>query len=276
MDTTKPRIFIKDNYKTYKRLKNTLKLIKDMEKTYQKRIEKISQAVYLVSNHLKDTEPLKWELRKESIGFLSCIRSMSDNGDSSDLPPGLVIDALSTYAHDLISLLSLALVTGLISRSNGTLVIEEIQLLLASFYEAVSSSPARAGYILSHDFFATDPDLQHDLNKGQTNFISDKASGLFNEKIPFPKPGMAKEMSQVKNTKDTRVENDNSIKDKKDSRQVKILTLLRAKSHLSIKDFASVIPDCSEKTIQRELLELVEKGVIKKEGERRWSTYSLV
>jgi hypothetical protein len=30
-----------------------------------------------------------------------------------------------------------------------------------------------------------------------------------------------------------------------------------------------------EKTIQRELLALVEEGIVKKEGERRWSTYSL-
>jgi hypothetical protein len=42
-----------------------------------------------------------------------------------------------------------------------------------------------------------------------------------------------------------------------------------------MKDFVKVIPECSEKTIQRELLDLVGKGVLKKEGERRWSTYSL-
>jgi len=44
---------------------------------------------------------------------------------------------------------------------------------------------------------------------------------------------------------------------------------------LSVKDFTRVIKDCSEKTIQRELLDLVEKGIVKKEGERRWSRYSL-
>jgi len=42
-----------------------------------------------------------------------------------------------------------------------------------------------------------------------------------------------------------------------------------------VKDFAKVITDISEKTIQRELLDLVQRGVIKKEGERRWSRYSL-
>ena len=63
--------------------------------------------------------------------------------------------------------------------------------------------------------------------------------------------------------------------EKKTNRQEVILETLKTKSNLTIKDFAKVITDCSEKTIQRELLDLVEKGVIKKEGERRWSTYSL-
>jgi hypothetical protein len=250
-----------------------------MEKNYQKRIEKISQAIYLVSNHLKDNEPLKWELRKESIGFLSCIRSMDDSGEGNELPPDLIVDALSTYARDLISLLSLAVVSGLISRNNGMIITQEIELLLASFQESVDGSTARAGFILSQEFFAADPELQQHLHgglsKGQPNFLLDKAAGLFNEKIPFPKKGQESKTNLGKNTPENNDSSAENIKDKKDTRQMKILTLLRAKSNLSIKDFASVIPECSEKTIQRELLELVEKGVIKKEGERRWSTYSL-
>jgi hypothetical protein len=37
-----------------------------------------------------------------------------------------------------------------------------------------------------------------------------------------------------------------------------------------------MIKDCSEKTIQRELIVLVSEKVVKKEGERRWSVYSIV
>jgi hypothetical protein len=247
-----------------------------MEKVFQKRIEKISQAIYLVSNHIKDNEPLKWELRKESIGFLSCIRSMNENDDGNDLPPDLVVDALSTYARDLISLLNLAIVAGLISKNNGGIIMEEIQSLLTTFQESLTPDIPRPGSVLSHDFFAMDPELQQHLNagfnKGQLNFLSDKAAEMFNDKIPFPKAEPAPKALVAKNKPEN---NEEMVKDKKDLRQGRILTLLRAQSHLSIKDFAAVIPDCSEKTIQRELSELVEKGVIVKEGERRWSTYSL-
>ncbi len=250
-----------------------------MEKNYQKKIEKISQAIYLVSNHLKDNEPLKWELRKESIGFLSCIRSIAEGEESGDMPPDLIVDALTTYAKDLVSLISLATVAGLISRTNGAIITQEIESLLASFHEVVDENTTRAGFILSQEFFAADPELQEHLGrrfgKGQINLLSDKTSGLFNEKIPFPSKDKTGKSVIAQPSQINQGENEATVKDKKDSRQMKILTLLRAKSNLSIKDFASVIPDCSEKTIQRELLELVEKGVIKKEGERRWSTYSL-
>lgn len=60
----------------------------------------------------------------------------------------------------------------------------------------------------------------------------------------------------------------------KDRRAV-ILGMLQQKDRISIKDVTAVIKDVSEKTVQRELLALVEQGVLKKEGERRWSTYTL-
>jgi predicted HTH transcriptional regulator len=63
--------------------------------------------------------------------------------------------------------------------------------------------------------------------------------------------------------------------DEKSNRQQIILSLLKRDKELGIKDFVSSITDCSEKTIQRELATLVSKGQIKKEGEKRWSRYSI-
>jgi len=60
----------------------------------------------------------------------------------------------------------------------------------------------------------------------------------------------------------------------KDRRAI-ILGLLQRKDRITVKDVANVIKDCSDKTLQRELLALVGQGVLVKEGERRWSTYRL-
>lgn len=60
------------------------------------------------------------------------------------------------------------------------------------------------------------------------------------------------------------------------SRSDQIIQVLKDQDGIGIKDFHNVIYDCSEKTIQRELLSLIEKGLVRREGERRWSKYFLV
>ena len=52
-----------------------------------------------------------------------------------------------------------------------------------------------------------------------------------------------------------------------------ILDFIRKNKRSSIKDIAAVVKGCSEKTIQRELGSLIERGLVRKVGERRWSVY---
>ncbi len=59
-------------------------------------------------------------------------------------------------------------------------------------------------------------------------------------------------------------------------RAERIKTVLEAKPQATIKDISEIITDVSEKTIQRELNSLIEKGQVHREGERRWSKYSVV
>ena len=58
-------------------------------------------------------------------------------------------------------------------------------------------------------------------------------------------------------------------------RAERIKTVLEAKPQATIRDIAEIITDVSEKTIQRELNSLIEKGQVIREGERRWSRYSV-
>ena len=60
------------------------------------------------------------------------------------------------------------------------------------------------------------------------------------------------------------------------SRGEQILQVLKDQDGIGIKDFHAVIYDCSEKTIQRELMSLIDNGLVRREGERRWSKYFLV
>jgi DNA-binding transcriptional ArsR family regulator len=59
-------------------------------------------------------------------------------------------------------------------------------------------------------------------------------------------------------------------------RRDRIKTILEAKKEATIKDISEIITDISEKTIQRELNAMIEENIVKRQGERRWSRYSVV
>jgi DNA-binding transcriptional ArsR family regulator len=58
-------------------------------------------------------------------------------------------------------------------------------------------------------------------------------------------------------------------------RRGRIEAIVRDKGEVTIKDISDVITDVSEKTIQRELIDMIAEGVVLKTGERRWSRYRL-
>ena len=56
-------------------------------------------------------------------------------------------------------------------------------------------------------------------------------------------------------------------------RSARILDYIRRQGSVSIKEIASTIKGCSEKTIQRELISLIQAGLVRRVGQRRWSHY---
>lgn len=58
-------------------------------------------------------------------------------------------------------------------------------------------------------------------------------------------------------------------------RTTRIKTVLEAKPEATIKDITDIITDVSAKTIQRDLNAMIENGEVIRQGERRWSKYSI-
>ncbi len=58
-------------------------------------------------------------------------------------------------------------------------------------------------------------------------------------------------------------------------RTARIKTVLEAKPEATIKDLSEIITDVSTKTIQRDLNSLIDSGEVIRQGERRWSKYSI-
>lgn len=212
-----------------------------------KKTEKIVSALYLVTGLLKDNEPMKWELREGGMSLLSILMTL--NGPEA-VDKNRLLQSFFSSSIQIISFLNISFVSGLVSEMNSSILVHEITSLVDYLKHNSISQAHPSGFILSDSFFAVD----HSIHSPQ-----DSSKGH----ITAPKSNQ------------TNKGNDLMIKDKKDSRKNAIVGLLKKDSKLTIKDFVKVIADCSEKTIQRELIDLVEKGIVKKEGERRWSTYSL-
>jgi len=149
--------------------------------------------------------------------------------------------ALARELLALSSVLAIARTGGLLSAMNADLITHEIQLLLQEIadYEEPRLTLEEA------------PTLSGIAKKVSTR-----------ETLPLPAPrhaAPAKRASAARPIAPTRVPQE-SIKDKKKA---------------SIKDISLTIRGVSEKTIQRELQALIAEGEVSREGERRWSTYSL-
>ncbi len=235
-----------------------------------KKTEKISAALYMVSELLKDSEPLKWELRECSILMLSTALSM--NG-AEPIDKSALVQTFFNSALEGITFLNVALIGGLVSPMNHSILIREIESIASLIKERVAEDTSRAGYVLSDAFFKTD-ELPFRSNASNASGASNSSQGQ--QQLQQQSPASSARNVLDKQLQDKhRDESAVAIKDKKNDRQSQIILLLKKDSNLTIKDFAKVVHDCSEKTIQRELLELVDKGIVKKVGERRWSRYSL-
>jgi hypothetical protein len=79
-------------------------------------------------------------------------------------------------------------------------------------------------------------------------------------------------VSQLKNNKSKEKA---SASDAKSIRHENVIKILKQKGVAKIGDLTAIITDCSSKTLQRDLNELVQEGIVLKKGERRWSTYEL-
>ena len=244
-----------------------------------KKSEKIASALHLVSSLLKDIEPIKWEIREKGVQLLFASLSLSSieptdrNGS---------VQSFFSESFEIISLLRVAHISGLISSMNFQVLKSEIESVVSLLKSKVFDDAAKAGYVLSDSFFKTD--LLAFKPSENNNSSERKDTLLSKNNLPHNQAVSAHASqadSQGNKTKiDTKVsplgnKEFGVVKDKKDTRKVAILDLLKSGNHLTISDFLQSIKGCSAKTIQRELLELVVQGIIKKEGERRWSRYSI-
>ncbi len=262
-----------------------------------KKSEKISKAFYLVTNFLDVREPLKWRLRDLSLTLLSRVGLLASTSLSDREKIILDIKAL---AGELYALTSVSSASGFLSSMNAGILESEIASLVMFLEEKQIHYYASISKIdLNKDFFEGTIEGQINIKKGEKyheklrpTSLKDRidkkdilrTNNLNTSLLYNSNPIRSIGVENFTRDLEARLKNSTSIRTNYDMRQSnnynqnrrnKIIELASEKDSFSIRDISDKIKDCSEKTIQRELILMVKDGTLVKEGERRWSKYSL-
>ena len=177
---------------------------------------------------------------------------------SGEVAPGTLLADL----FGIISLLRTQATQGHIHGDNAKVLVVEYEQIIRKIAAGTQPSP----FLSANDFLVSE--VHHSEPEGLTARMQNL--------------GLSKTMLQIKDNKGHNIVKD--IRDKigqdkgqnyrQNHRGEKILQLVRERKSVSIRDIASEVRGCSEKTIQRELTHLIAQGFVRKVGERRWSTYT--
>lgn len=209
---------------------------KDIRRVFiYKKAQRLANALYLIAPAFNESASLKGRIEATAVVLT----------EAACLPGAGFARALSRELLSLSSQLSMAQAGSLLSTMNTDLITLEARLLLADV--AAYEEPRLA------------------LPESPT--ITSLAKQV---------PGTPVAERPVIATPTPRATRDQSASQGQYSiRQSSILSLIKDKGRVSIKDITLVVRGVSEKTVQRELQGLIDAGRIMKLGERRWSTYSL-
>lgn len=232
------------------------------------RAEKIAAALYLLTNHIDVLNPIRTEIRAAATGMLKAVLA------------GSKIDDLK---NTILSFLSVAVLTKEISKENGSILEDQLNILkvghtqigepvLSHLFvhekEHVLMDGKETKDIKTQTFLMSQAEQSKTL-RTDTNEILEKKDMTFRDK---------EKHLETKHQEIKKSQTDHSVpskKDEKKARRTRVLECLSKTELKTIKDISKFFTDCSEKTIQRELNDLVEERLIVRVGDRRWSTYKL-
>lgn len=234
------------------------------------RIKKVTTALYLVTELLDELEPLKKHIRNHATDLL---RTSHVPYGSTDEDIEYRMSFIMSFIESLMSFIEIAGVAHVVSMSNTELLLRELRALhmhIAGRHGALLQAAGREKEINLEEIFggysASSLSPKRDTQKAQPKDQAPApARTSFVEKDHTTAAMVSKKPAAI-------IPNGEEKRERKEQ----IISIIRNQEDASIKDIASHITGCSEKTLQRDIKELIDAGTITKEGSRRWSTYRVV
>lgn len=230
---------------------------------------KIAAALHLVADIMPDGEPLANSLHHQSLVMM---RTGYAAIGKSPLTSEILIGILMSI-DQVLALVDIGSIARTISRMNADILTGELNKVRELIVDMIHTiKKTEQSFVLSQ--YAVHHPVIHTELLQDTGF--DTRLKDYQSK---------RHQNDIKTTLITQNDNQNDIiKIKTTSsgnvprigRQKDILNIIKSANDTTLALLKIKIPDCSEKTLQRELVSLIEMGLIRKEGNKRWTTYRAV
>lgn len=232
----------------------------------QQRTQKLTTAIHMVTDKLPDSEAMRTELRVMSLKLLSLSFSLEmTKGESQSQR----FNEFDCSLRNTLALVELSKSVGLMGAMNADILAKELKNIEAYTTEYSNRKYNEEGVLMHSEKFAEvsladmfprfktmNAQIGQDLSyKGHES----RTENTKRQHEPNKKYRNPKELEIVL----------------KSERRSAILNIVKNKGEIGVKDVSLVIKDYSEKTIQRELMSMVSEGILNKNGNKRWSKYSI-
>lgn len=237
-----------------------------ISKEMKRKIFELTLALYRVTDFFPSEEILKKQLRQKANDILGLIAEYSINHQSRS-----EIYTILAKIKSIKSYLALAKHNKMVKAINVAVLEREYEFFEGFFERELEYFEEAIEDIV----------LKSSRHKKTTAIERDV---IFHQKVSVEN-GNGNGIGNVNVSNEHGHDHTHMIEPKKESilpnakfneRQVKMLDYLKGHEQAKISDLTGFFADLSSKTIQRDLNDLVIRGVIKKEGEKRWTVYSLV
>ncbi len=247
-----------------------------------KKVEKLVTAVYMLTDFISDTEPMKVRMRDLSLSILSDTHSI----DGLLLPEKKnALRKLLERIESMISHFEVAASLKLVSPMNTQILKDEFSSVEEILRDYVFGPNTTTPF--SPTFFTLpEPERMKKTGDSQGQIIKDntrRSGGYQGQKLSQQQDQYDIKDKEINETKSVTIKNATQSNIKKSEerflRRTQILVAIKDNTKdnqgATIKDIFRRLRGVGEKTLQRELVALIAAGLIKKTGERRWSRYSL-
>lgn len=270
----------------------------DLSRTLADKAQKITIAAYMITGLLPETDTMRDLIRRSASQTLASLLQHAKSGQNT-----MSLIQAEQHLYDMISYVQVVYQTGLLSEMNYQIlstvatnlqssirdhitllgdsvsVAKNEQVSLDKLFSGLSVESIAPAMLQTDTETNTSTELQVNKHinlepKTHTDLVKTnnlKSESVLGKKSLEPKTETSAQVRDMLKTDDKKQTGISA----KSKRHENILDILKQKRKASINEICVLFKDCSSKTIQRDLNELIEIGKVMKRGDRRWATYDL-